>query len=219
MLARLGARDLSGGRHSEKLEAAALLGLCDSCEALASERRVIADRALWRLRTVGDWQHLDDNWIWLAASFGDRALYDALIAALARLEPGSPHRPVLARALGRFNNPELLERALRLVKDGGLTVREQDILLLSTYEHWPSRRRGYQFLLENQAMLIQRLGAGRVSELIAWLGESACDEASAKEVFARFRHPPMWAAAVRAERAIEQCAKRRPALEALFSRP
>jgi len=129
----------------------------------------------------------------LAASHGDAALFDALVAAAGRAEsPDEQYRNLYA--LGRFTDPALIDRGLDRVLS---QVRSQDAAqyLGRFFANPAARRRAWTFLTGHWPALEPKLTVfGSDTNLVRSLS-GFCDAASRDEIVSFFGAHPLPAAA------------------------
>jgi alanyl aminopeptidase len=93
-----------------------------------------------------------------AALAGDDALFGALLAAL-RTSPHRHERTDLLAALASFRQPALTQRALALLLDAGIDIRESQRPLLRAMAGEPAQRRAaLAFVAQHHGELVARLG-------------------------------------------------------------
>lgn len=144
-----------------------------------------------------------------AALDGDAGLFEALRAALRASEQRGERQDLL-RALARFRQPALAERARELLLDPALDIRDSlGPLLRSQGEDAQLREGALAFVARHQAALVKRLGRDEP----AWLPRlfaSACSDDEARRLQAVFgptarRYQGGELALARTLEAVQQC--------------
>lgn len=120
----------------------------------------------------------------IAAWEGDKGLWDALRAAIAKA-PTPSARVATIRALGSFRKPEIVAASLDLLLTD--TVRSQDTwsLLGPTLGEPTTRKVAWSWLQKNYQPLVDKVGAKSATSL-PWVGSSFCSKARKEEVAAFF---------------------------------
>jgi alanyl aminopeptidase len=150
--------------------------------ALLAEARRLTERWLGDRRAIG--AELVDTVLHLAATRGDRALHDRLLAALRGAKELQDRRRLLD-ALGAFRDPQLVSEQLALVLGDELALTET-IDLLDDAAAWRGTREvAWSFLVAHFDELAKRLPKERVGDLIE-LGLGACSQAKRDETAAFF---------------------------------
>ncbi len=120
----------------------------------------------------------------IAASFGDRALFDAFVAE-AKKTPERADRDRLIGALGQFRDPAIVQAALALTLSDELDPRESIRILYSATRLPETATLAYAFLTRNFDALVSRMprdwGAGTPG-----IGAALCDDGRRAEVKAFF---------------------------------
>ncbi len=115
-----------------------------------------------------------------AARFGDAALFDRMVAAL-RSTQDRQLRARLITALGAFEDPALARRALALLLDPDLDLRETGNILFAPLANPGVAHLPFEFVKANYPALIGRAPRGGGSEFgarLARTGEPFCDASS-----------------------------------------
>ncbi len=113
------------------------------------------------------------------------ALFDALLTAL-RDSSQRPERRVLLSALGHFRQPALAQRARELLLAPWLDIRESlDALLLAQTADPGARAGALDFIANQQAAVVQRLGREEVAGLPRFF-RGACSADEARRLEAAF---------------------------------
>jgi cytosol alanyl aminopeptidase len=119
------------------------------------------------------------------APAGDRALFDALLAAL-RQGSDRQERKDLLSALGSFRAPVLADRALQLLLDPDIDIRDSYWpLLRAQTDATALRAQALAFVARHHAELVKRLGP----EESAWLPgafSEGCSEPEAQQLTSAF---------------------------------
>jgi alanyl aminopeptidase len=138
---------------------------------------------------LGDRKSVDADLIqtvlWIAASHGDAALFDAFVAE-AKKTPERIDRNRLLRALGGFRNPAVLEKAFALSLDSAFDAREAMPALWGATKYPETRELAYSFLKKNFDTLAGRLPREYPAEF-SWFGAALCDDTRRNEVTAYFK--------------------------------
>jgi aminopeptidase N len=151
--------------------------------ALRAEARRLA------LRWLDDRSVLDSELAWslldTAASWGDRALYDRLLAEARRTgDRGEQAR--LLWALGRFRDRALSAEALSLMLKGEWSLQESITILWAQFTRVESQDRAWSFLKAH----FEEIRAGSTDAQNAWLIRGVvsrfCDEAQRSDAAAFF---------------------------------
>lgn len=153
--------------------------------------------------------------LYIAASHGDQALFDAFVAEAKKSTTERVDRNRLLRALGAFRNPTILEKAFLLPLDPAFDAREAMPALWTATGYPELREQAYSFLKKNFDALAERLPREYPGEF-AWFGASLCDDSRREEVQAYFKdRSPKYATGVRtlaqALEAMRMCSVRRKA--------
>ena len=120
----------------------------------------------------------------IAAATSDAALFDKLLAA-AKATPERADRTRLLGALGRFRQPELLQRALGLTLTDDFDPRETAFVLRGVAQRPRGAQLAFEFVKANLAAIEghmpRNFAAGIPSMFV-----SLCDDAKAQEIEAAF---------------------------------
>ena len=121
-----------------------------------------------------------------AALAGDSALFDAYRAALAASQNRAERQDLLA-ALGAFKAPDLAARALALLLDPAVDIREAQRPIMSAHNADPALREGLlNFIQMNFGALVKTLGRDEPTWLPSYVNQG-CNEADAQRMEAVFR--------------------------------
>jgi len=115
----------------------------------------------------------------LAAHYGDRALFDQLLAA-AKASPDQQEQGWLLDALGSFFAPELQRAGLAAMLTEGFDPRMGQALLWAGLQRPATQPLVYAFVKENFEVLMARLPP-EYGRYLAEVAGPFCDEASRKE--------------------------------------
>jgi aminopeptidase N len=126
----------------------------------------------------------------VAAKFGDRELFDAMLAA-AKKEQDPGDREALLDALGSFENPQLAQAALNLLLTGNFDFREAFYpLLFGPLDNRQTRKLPFEFVQQNIGALMQKMprevGADFASALPG-VGRGFCSTEGRDQVEAFFK--------------------------------
>jgi cytosol alanyl aminopeptidase len=124
--------------------------------------------------------------LFIAASHGDKALFDAFLAEAKKTSTERVDRNRLLRALGSFRNPAIMEKAFQIALDPAFDARESMPALWMATNFPETREQAYVFLKKNFDTLAERLPREYPGEF-AWFGASLCDESRLGEVQAYFK--------------------------------
>jgi alanyl aminopeptidase len=131
-----------------------------------------------------------DSVLATAAAFGDRAVFDALVAALAH-EKDHKARGAIFHALGRFRDPALAGAAMELLLTGDYDTREAFFpLLFGPLANRETRTLPFEFVKQNLDRLVAKLPrevGGDYAAALPALGEGFCSAAGRTEVDRFFR--------------------------------
>lgn len=108
-----------------------------------------------------------------AAHRGDRALFEALLAKAKAEKDRSKRQPIMG-ALGSFQDPKIVARALALTLTDELVARESITFLWGALDERATREQGWVFLEQNLDKLVARLPRDYGANLID-AGGSFCD--------------------------------------------
>ncbi|HQY61221.1 MAG TPA: M1 family metallopeptidase [Polyangiaceae bacterium] len=120
----------------------------------------------------------------IAARFGDRALFDALVRE-AKTTRDRRDRDYALGALGQFQEPALVSASLALVLDPGLDARETVRLLWSATRLPETVPLAYAFLKDHFDALVARLPRDTAAGFPN-VGAAFCDDARRSEIEAFF---------------------------------
>ena len=116
----------------------------------------------------------------IAASFGDRALFDAFVADAKKM-PERVDRDRLIGALGQFRDPAVIQAALALTLSDDFDPRDSIRILYGLTRLPETAPLAYAFLTKNFDALVARLprdwGAGTPG-----IGAALCDDSRREEV-------------------------------------
>lgn len=121
----------------------------------------------------------------LAAGKGDRSLFDRLLKE-AKAEKQSSIRHLMLRALGLFQNPEIVKIALAGVLDQDLNANEAMTILQAASSTPGTRQMAYDFMKENWETILGRLPAGSAG-MFTYLATGFDDATHYADVEAFFR--------------------------------
>lgn len=125
-----------------------------------------------------------------AAQFGDRAYFDALVAALAT-EKDHKSRQSIFGALGSFENPELARAGMQLFLTGNYDVRESFYpLFFRPMRYRETRSLPFEFVKQNLDAILARLPREVGEDFAAalpTLGSNFCDAARRAQLDGFFR--------------------------------
>ena len=126
----------------------------------------------------------------VAAQFGDRGLFDALVAALPG-EKDARSREAIFRALGSFGNAELARAGMRLYLTGNYDAREAFFaLVFGPLRQRETRTLPFEFVQQNLSALLARLPSEAGTDYAGILpsaGGGFCDAAGRQKVEEFFR--------------------------------
>jgi alanyl aminopeptidase len=155
-----------------------LVGTAGADPALAAQARALV------LRWIADPAAIDgelvDTVLAVAAAGGDRALWDAVLAA-ARATTSMKLRDRLLGTLGAFRDPALVEATLALTMDPTLPAHETADLLFDTAGRRTTAPIAYHFVRANWDALVARWPADSGSGLV-YVGAWTCDPALRDDV-------------------------------------
>lgn len=151
----------------------------------------------------------------IAASHGDKALFDAFVAEAKKTTTERVDRNRLLRAIGAFRNPAIVDKAFLLPLDPTFDAREAMPALWGATGYPELREQAYVFLKKNFEVLAERLPREYPGEF-AWFGASLCDDSRREEVQAFFKdRSPKYVSGARtltqALEALRMCSTRRKA--------
>jgi aminopeptidase N len=179
------------------------LGTVGNDDGVASEARVLVDQALAGARPLDS--TMAASLLNIAARKGDVALYDGIVAAATQAKTPEDYYRYLS-ALGRFEDPVLVERGLERVLSAD--VRSQDTVRhLSGYFANPNeavRQRAWTFLKEHWTDLERKLSIAGADASLTGILASFCDAGTRDDVKAFFAARPRPTAA----RALNQTLER-----------
>jgi alanyl aminopeptidase len=148
---------------------------------LAAEARKLADG--WLENRTGVDADMVSSVLSSAAWSGDRALFDALLAALKKT-PDVRQRGWIIHALGSFRDPKLISVALDLVIHSDIDSRETTGLLYSGLSDPATDHMSFEFVKANFDAILKRAPSGGGWDFGAALPNAAasfCDARSEKE--------------------------------------
>lgn len=131
---------------------------------------------------------MNDTMLELAARYGDAALFDALLAEALHTEDRE-HDRVLLTSLGGFQNARLLARALELLLDPKIDLRDSLGLLWRALPRRETREQVWAFYKQHFAELAVRLRDDEKSGLILRGVYDFCDAAHRDEARALLAEP------------------------------
>jgi len=150
--------------------------------ALLAEARRLSERWLGDHAAIAP--ELVDTVLHLAATRGDRALHERLLAAL-RAAKALQDRRRLVDALGAFRDPQLVGEQLALILGDELALTETIDLLDAAAAWRGTRELAWSFMVAHFDELARRLPKERVGALLE-LGLGACTRAKRDETAAFF---------------------------------
>jgi len=118
-----------------------------------------------------------------AAQFGDRALFDAMLAELDKTTDRQ-QRSQLIGAISVFREPALARAVLDMVIHSKLDVRESFFMMMGPLGARETQKLPFEFVKANYDELLKRLPEGGGFDARAFLpfvGGNVCDEAGRKE--------------------------------------
>jgi cytosol alanyl aminopeptidase len=154
-------------------------------EPLHAEARNLAKVWLTDRKAVDS--DMDDTILLLAARRGDAALFDAFLAEAQRTDDRE-NRTLLFTSLGGFEDPKLLARALDLLLDPKIDLRDSGALLRTAMGRRETREEAWAFFKQNFTALAGRMRDDEKSYLIMLAG-AFCDAAHRDEVKAFLTGP------------------------------
>jgi alanyl aminopeptidase len=121
----------------------------------------------------------------MAAQFGNRAYFDALVAALSA-EKDRRSRQSIIGALGSFANPELARAAMQLFLTGNYDAREAGFaLLFGPLKYRETRTLPFEFVQQNLDAILTKLPREVGEDFAAFLpavGGGFCDASGRRQV-------------------------------------
>jgi len=148
---------------------------------LAEEARKLA--AQWIETRKGVDANMIGSVLSTAAYNGDRAYFDALLAALKKTED-KRQRSAIIRALGSFRAPELVQSALDLVIHSDIDTRETAGLLFAGTGNRATERMAFDFLKANYDEILKRAPSGGGSDFgaeLPYVAGGFCSASQEKE--------------------------------------
>jgi ERAP1-like protein len=121
----------------------------------------------------------------VAASTGDRALFDALVSQARKAEQ-QDKRGMLLWALGGFRDPALVREALGLTLDGTFSPRDSMGLMYGSLSRRETRPVAYAFVKENFDKLAGSMSPMEAAQVLFNAPTFFCDKASRDEAAAFF---------------------------------
>ncbi|WP_224244992.1 M1 family metallopeptidase [Hyalangium gracile] len=121
----------------------------------------------------------------VAASAGDKAFFDALVAQARKAEQPEDRAQLLS-ALGSFREPALAKQALTLLVDGSFAPRDGRGLLFTALASRETRALAYVFVKEHFDTLAGQLTSMEASQLLFGAPGFFCDKASVEDARAFF---------------------------------
>jgi alanyl aminopeptidase len=146
--------------------------------AIAAEARTLALR--WLADPAAIDGELVDSVLGIAAASGDRALWDAVLAA-ARATASIRERSRLLGVLAQFRDPALVQATLALSLDTQLPAHETIRVVSGVAAYRPSAPAAFAFLRERWDALVARLPVDSGAGLVL-VGTRTCDPALRGEV-------------------------------------
>jgi alanyl aminopeptidase len=123
-----------------------------------------------------------------AAYSGDRALFDALRAALPQTSDLQQRRLIIT-AMGSFRDPKIVQSAMDLILHSDIDARETVYLLYGPLGNPETENLPFEFVKANYDALLKRLPSGGGTDsgaLLPLVGSALCEEPSRKEFTAFF---------------------------------
>ncbi len=188
--ARLGWTAKPGEDPETKLDRASIVPFVarygDSQE-LRQEARRLAEEWLKTKRGIDP--NLLTGVLTTAAYFGDRALYDQLLAALLTNRDQQQRAPIIS-ALGAFRDPAIVADSMALVMDPRIDPRESLGLLFAPANEPTTQRMPFEFVKAHYDELLKRLPTGAgfdAGSLLPFSGGGSCDAKSRAELSDYFK--------------------------------
>ncbi len=124
-----------------------------------------------------------------ATAFGDRALFDKIVAA-AKSTKDSRETQALITSLGQFRDPEILQATFGLMLKDDFDLRRTLFLLFGPLNNWKTRDLPFAWVKQNYSALEARLPRAVDSDMSAILPFTAtagCDSKTADEAESFFK--------------------------------
>lgn len=118
-----------------------------------------------------------------AARFGDRALFDAMLAELSKTTDRQQRGRILG-AMGAFRDPAIAQAAMDLVLHSPIDIRESMNLLWGPLGNRETEKLPFAFVKGNYEELVKRLPTGGgfdAGAMLPFVASNGCDEASRQE--------------------------------------
>ena len=185
------ARDLGFTARPGESEDVQLLrvGLVPFVAEEGNEAELVAEARRLALRWVDDHAavgaEMSGRVLQVAASHGDRALFDRLHAA-ARAEKDRRDIQRLLRALGAFRDPALAREALGLFLTKEFDARESYEIFFAALQFEGNRRLVWDFFTANYDAIVAKMPR-EITGFLPFLGASFCDATHRTEVAAFFQ--------------------------------
>jgi alanyl aminopeptidase len=122
-----------------------------------------------------------------AAQFGDRALFDTMIAELGKTTDRQQRSRILG-AMGSFRDPSIARAGLEMMLHSEIDIRESLALLIGPLNQTETEKLPFEFVRANYDELLKHLPTGGgfdAGAILPFVGGSACDPSS-REEFVRF---------------------------------
>jgi cytosol alanyl aminopeptidase len=139
-----------------------------------------------------DRQGIDPNMLGVvlstAARSGDRALFDAMLAEVKKVQDRHQRQTLIA-ALGNFRDKQIAQSAMNLVLQPDMDARETLSVLLGPLSNRETERLPFEFVRSHYDELVKRLPSGGgfdAGAILPFVGGGFCDESSRKEFVAFF---------------------------------
>lgn len=120
----------------------------------------------------------------IAARYGDAELHEGLVKALGLIRAPAV-REYVVRALGQFRTPRLLVKSYQLLLSGPLRAQDFWVVTRSARLDDETQATLWAWYLDNEARLIELLGA-RMSADLPWLLAGFCDEEALSNALGHF---------------------------------
>ena len=124
-----------------------------------------------------------------AAAFGDRALFDKIVAA-AKSTKDPRESQALISSLGQFRDPEILPATFGLLLKDDFDLRRTLFLLFGPLNHWKTRDLPFAWVKENYSALSARLPRAvdsDMSSILPFTASAVCDVKAAAEAESFFK--------------------------------
>ena len=187
---QLGWKPKPGETDDTQLLRAALVGFVareGDDAALRDEAKSLALRWIDDRRAVAP--ELVGQVLNTAAAFGDRALFDKIVAA-AKSTQDPRESQALISALGQFRDPEILKSTFGLLLKDDFDLRRTLFLLFGPLNNWKTRDLPFAWVKQNYTALAARLPRAVDSDMSAILpftASAACDVKAASEAESFFK--------------------------------